>query len=67
MLPEVVGHEFVGVEVDVATDVVVADAPFVAEDGALFVECCAHVVVELFAAVVAAAVAVVVVAVAFVG
>ena len=62
-----VGHEFVGVEVDAATDVVVADAPFVAEDGALFVECCGHVVVELFVAVVAAAVAVVVVVVAFVG
>ena len=43
-----VGHEFVGVVVDVVIDVVVADAPFVAEDGALFVECCAHVVVEPF-------------------
>ena len=62
-----VGHEFVGVEVDAATDVVVADAPFVAEDGALFVDYYAHVVVELFVAVVVAAVAVVVVAVAFVG
>ena len=63
-----VGHEFVGVEVDVATDVVVADAPFVAEDGALFVECCALVVVELFVAVAAVAVAAVVVVVAaFVG
>ena len=63
-----VGHEVVGVEVDAATDVVVADAPFVvAEDGALFVECCSHVVVELFVAVVAVAVVVVVVAAAFVG
>ena len=64
-----VGHEFVGVEVDVAIAVVVADAPFVvAEGGALFVECCVHVVVELFVAVVAVVVAVVVVVVAaFVG
>ena len=64
-----VGHEFVGVEVDAATDVVVADAPFVAEDGAPFVECCALVVVGLFVAVAAVAVAVVVVVVAaaFVG
>ena len=61
-----VGHEFVGVEVDVAIDVVVADEPFVvAEDDALFVGYYAHVVVELF---VAAAVAVVVaVFAAFVG
>ena len=62
-----VGHEFVGVEVDAAIDVVVADAPFVAEDGALFVECCAHVVVELFVAVVVAVAVVVVVVAAFVG
>ena len=66
MLPELVGHEFVGVEVDVAIDVV-ADAPLVvAEGGALFVECCVHVVVELLVAVVVA-VAVVVVVAAFVG
>ena len=62
-----VDHEVVGVEVDAATDVVVADAPFVAEDGALFVECCALVVVGLFVAVAAVAVVVVVVAAAFVG
>ena len=62
-----VGHEFVGVEVDVATDVVVVDAPFVVVDGALFVDYYAHVVVELFVAVVAVAVVVVVVAAAFVG
>ena len=63
-----VGHEFVGVEVDAAADVVVADAPFVvAEGGALFVECCVHVVVELFVAVVVAVDVVVVVVAAFVG
>ena len=64
-----VGHEFVGVEVDAATDVVVADAPFVVAEGdALFVEYCAHVVVEMFVAVAVAVVAVVVVVVAaFVG
>ena len=62
-----VGHEFVGVVVDVVIDGVVADAPFVvAEDGALFVEYCAHVVVEMFVAVAVVAVVVVVVA-AFVG
>ena len=65
-----VGHEFVGVEVDAATDVVVADAPFVvAVDDDLFVDHCEHAVVEMFVAVVVAvAVAVVVVVVAaFVG
>ena len=63
-----VGHEFVGVEVDVAIDVVVADAPLVvAEGGALFVDYYAHVVVELFVVVVAVVVAVVVVVAAFVG
>ena len=62
-----VGHEFAGVVVDAVIDVVVADAPLVvAEGGALFVECCVHVVVELLVAVVVA-VAVVVVVVAFVG
>ena len=64
-----VGHEFVGVVVDVVIDVVVADAPFVVAEGdALFVEYCAHVVVEMFVAVAVAVVAVVVVVVAaFVG
>ena len=62
-----VGHEFVGVEVDAAADVVVADAPFVvAVDDDLFVEHCAHVAVEMFVAVAVVAVVVVVVA-AFVG
>ena len=63
-----VGHEFVGAEVDAAIDVVVADAPFVVVDGALFVDYCAHVVVEMFVAVAAVAVvAVVVVVAAFAG